>query len=133
MKERKTERNKKHYKQKSYFSAENDRMFLTKSFTTSKLLVPACGFRVTSAKLLSATIPVCMEDKLLDNYDDQQVKFMEEPCILVDERDSIIGTASKKKCHLLSNINQGMLHRAFSVFLLIVKTSCFFSRDQTQR
>lgn len=113
----KKERKKKHYKQKSDFNAEKDRMFLTKGFTTSKLLVPACGFRVKSAKLISATIPVSMEDKLLDNYDDQQVKFMEEPCILVDERDSIIGTASKKKCHLLSNINQGMLHRAFSVFL----------------
>lgn len=49
--------------------------------------------------------------------DEGQVKLLSEPCILVDKHDRKIGTASKKTCHLLENINNGMLHRAFSVFL----------------
>jgi isopentenyl-diphosphate delta-isomerase len=28
-----------------------------------------------------------------------------------------MGSVTKKDCHLLKNINKGMLHRAFSVFL----------------
>ncbi|KAJ2016727.1 isopentenyl-diphosphate delta-isomerase idi1 [Coemansia sp. RSA 455] len=50
-------------------------------------------------------------------YDEEQVRLMEEMCILVDENDKAIGPASKKTCHLMENINTGMLHRAFSVFL----------------
>ncbi|ESO11609.1 hypothetical protein HELRODRAFT_71437 [Helobdella robusta] len=53
----------------------------------------------------------------LNGKDDIQIKLMEEECILVDESDKKIGSASKKVCHKLENINKGMLHRAFSVFL----------------
>ncbi|XP_005089882.1 isopentenyl-diphosphate Delta-isomerase 1 isoform X2 [Aplysia californica] len=56
-------------------------------------------------------------DDVLKGLDETQVKLMEEECILVDENDKNIGSASKKVCHLLENINKGMLHRAFSVFL----------------
>ena len=42
---------------------------------------------------------------------------MGEMCLLTDENDRVIGHESKKNCHLMTNINQGMLHRAFSVFL----------------
>merc|ERR1719498_11400 len=44
---------------------------------------------------------------------------MGEMCILVDETDQVIGSASKKDCHLNTNIYGGkqLLHRAFSVFL----------------
>ncbi|XP_061185653.1 isopentenyl-diphosphate Delta-isomerase 1-like isoform X3 [Saccostrea echinata] len=42
---------------------------------------------------------------------------MEEECILTDRDDKVMGKASKKTCHLMQNINKGMLHRAFSVFL----------------
>jgi isopentenyldiphosphate isomerase len=57
---------------------------------------------------------------------------MQEECILIDENDTAIGHVSKKTCtslmslnhlranrlpssigHLMQNINQGMLHRAF--------------------
>lgn len=51
------------------------------------------------------------------NLDAVQVALMEEQCILVNEKDQNIGHASKKTCHLMENINKGMLHRAFSVFL----------------
>ncbi|KAK3830422.1 MAG: isopentenyl-diphosphate delta-isomerase [Linnemannia elongata] len=58
----------------------------------------------------------------LSNYDDEQVKLMEEMCIVIDENDKRIGADSKKTCHLMTNImGHNLLHRAFSVFL--------FSRD----
>ncbi|RUS24004.1 isopentenyl-diphosphate delta-isomerase [Jimgerdemannia flammicorona] len=53
----------------------------------------------------------------LDNYDEEQARLMEEMCILVDKDDNNIGADTKKACHLMKNINEGLLHRAFSVFL----------------
>lgn len=44
-------------------------------------------------------------------------RLMEERCILLDEDDNVMGDVSKKECHLMDNINKGMLHRAFSTFL----------------
>ena len=38
-------------------------------------------------------------------------------CIVINDEDKVIGEATKRKCHLNSNIRKGMLHRAFSVFL----------------
>jgi len=50
--------------------------------------------------------------------DTDQAKLMrEEFCIVVDENDVVIGERSKEECHLMTNINRGLLHRAFSVFL----------------
>ncbi|KAI5842963.1 IDI1, isopentenyl diphosphate:dimethylallyl diphosphate isomerase [Morchella snyderi] len=53
----------------------------------------------------------------LDGYDEEQVRLMDEVCIVLDENDVPIGSATKKVCHLMKNIEQGLLHRAFSVFL----------------
>ncbi|KAI9137048.1 NUDIX hydrolase domain-like protein [Paraphysoderma sedebokerense] len=53
----------------------------------------------------------------LNGYDPEQVKLMEEMCIVIDENDKAIGADTKKNCHLMTNINAGLLHRAFSVFL----------------
>ncbi|CAG8503444.1 21736_t:CDS:2 [Racocetra persica] len=52
-----------------------------------------------------------------DAYNDEQVRLMEEMCILVDDNDKKIGADTKKNCHVMENINKGLLHRAFSVFL----------------
>ncbi|MBE27691.1 MAG: hypothetical protein CMB06_01070 [Euryarchaeota archaeon] len=49
----------------------------------------------------------------LGGYDSDQVEMMKEECILVDENDNILGKDSKINCH----INEGKLHRAFSVLL----------------
>ena len=49
----------------------------------------------------------------LGGYDAEQVEMMQEECILVDENDNILGKDSKVNCHL----NDGKLHRAFSVLL----------------
>ncbi|KAI9865281.1 MAG: isopentenyl-diphosphate delta-isomerase idi1 [Vezdaea acicularis] len=56
-------------------------------------------------------------DNDLAGYDEEQIRLMDEVCIVLDENDVPIGSASKKVCHLMKNIDQGLLHRAFSVFL----------------
>ncbi|OMH82434.1 Isopentenyl-diphosphate Delta-isomerase 1 [Zancudomyces culisetae] len=56
-------------------------------------------------------------DSGLVGYDEEQIKLMEERCILVDENDVAIGSDSKKNCHLITPTQEGKLHRAFSVFL----------------
>ncbi|ERE80404.1 isopentenyl-diphosphate Delta-isomerase 1-like protein [Cricetulus griseus] len=51
------------------------------------------------------------------HLDEQQVQLLAEMCILIDENDNKIGADTKKNCHLNENIDKGLLHRAFSVFL----------------
>ena len=76
-----------------------------------------------------------ISDNELEGYDAEQIRLMEEMCIVLDENDIPIGRASKKVCtwwspiaawlicadsypgHLIQNIDSGLLHRAFSVFL----------------
>ena len=75
------------------------------------------------------------DDRDLAGYDEEQIRLMDDVCIVLDEKDMPIGSASKKVCacfafiwiyhpsyspspgHLMKNINEGLLHRAFSVFL----------------
>ncbi|KTF71689.1 hypothetical protein cypCar_00049038 [Cyprinus carpio] len=52
-----------------------------------------------------------------DHLDEKQVQLLAEMCIVIDDDDRRIGADSKKNCHLNSNIDKGLLHRAFSVFL----------------
>lgn len=44
---------------------------------------------------------------MLDGFDPVQVSLLKEECILVDENDKVVGTGSKKECHLMSNIREG--------------------------
>lgn len=76
---------------------------------------------LTTYKTCINVIKRTMADDILQGLDEAQVKLLAEQCILVDENDQNIGAASKKDCHLNSNIDQGMLHRAFSVFLFNTK------------
>lgn len=46
-----------------------------------------------------------------------QLQALNEKCFLVTPEDKIIGTASKKECHLVQKDGNIPLHRAFSVFL----------------
>ncbi|KAG7884998.1 hypothetical protein KL938_001255 [Ogataea parapolymorpha] len=50
-------------------------------------------------------------------HDEEQIKLMDENCIVLDYDDRAIGAGTKKLCHIMDNINKGLLHRAFSVFL----------------
>jgi isopentenyl-diphosphate delta-isomerase len=42
---------------------------------------------------------------------------MQEMCIVVDQEDKPIKPETKKICHLMTEIEKGLLHRAFSVFI----------------
>lgn len=55
--------------------------------------------------------------KLKEDLDPKQEFALQEQCFLVDMNDKIIGTASKKECHLVKKDGSIPLHRAFSVFL----------------
>ncbi|XP_065175791.1 isopentenyl-diphosphate Delta-isomerase 1-like [Sycon ciliatum] len=63
--------------------------------------------------------PLTTTSRMADTIaDPTQRKLMQEQCLLVDENDEIVGHASKLDCHRRVNIEaNGMLHRAFSVFL----------------
>lgn len=56
-------------------------------------------------------------DVLLAGHDEEQIRLMEERCIVVDNDDGFVRDGTKKECHLMNNIREGLLHRAFSVFL----------------
>ena len=53
----------------------------------------------------------------VSNLDPKQVELLNEECIVVDENDIALGSKSKKECHLMTNIEKGLIHRAFSVLL----------------
>ena len=56
---------------------------------------------------------------------EHQIKQLDDKIPLVDRKDVVIGSASKKECHLKpekgSKEENGLLHRAFSVFLFNTK------------
>lgn len=54
---------------------------------------------------------------IFKGHNEEQIKLMDELCIVLDYNDKPLGAGTKKLCHLMDNINQGLLHRAFSVFL----------------
>ncbi|CAD5111020.1 DgyrCDS372 [Dimorphilus gyrociliatus] len=58
-----------------------------------------------------------MTDSKESHIDAQQWRYLDEMCIVIDEKDKNIGKASKRECHKFDNIEKGLLHRAFSVIL----------------
>lgn len=74
--------------------------------------------RSRSPRFLGQIRPIAtMPEINTDNLDKQQVQLLSEMCIVIDENDNKIGADTKKNCHLNENIDKGLLHRAFSVFL----------------
>jgi len=69
------------------------------------------------AAAVAHNVPAGLATIDLSSYDPEQSKLMEERCILVDEHDNAYGSGDKKTCHLMENINKGLLHRAFSAFI----------------
>ncbi|QMW29207.1 hypothetical protein G4B84_004542 [Aspergillus flavus NRRL3357] len=68
---------------------------------------------------LSAVSPVtcgvsAAESGDFEGYDEEQVRLMDEVCIVLDEDDEPIGRASKRVC---KPPHDGLLHRAFSCFV----------------
>jgi len=76
----------------------------------------AC-YRTISSEVRRLQSAVRMPEITTDHLDEKQVQLLAEMCILIDENDQKIGADTKKNCHLNSNIDKGLLHRAFSVFI----------------
>lgn len=70
------------------------------------------------------------------SIDPIQAASFNEPCILVNENDEVIGRASKRDCHLVGGTknNEGLLlHRAFSVFLFNSKGEMLVQRRSNEK
>ena len=52
---------------------------------------------------LASSHRVAISDADLQGYDEEQTRLMEEVCIVLDENDVPIGSASKKVCKFLCN------------------------------
>ncbi|XP_067398770.1 isopentenyl-diphosphate Delta-isomerase 1 isoform X2 [Emydura macquarii macquarii] len=75
------------------------------------------GLGARAASTAGKRSTTAMPEVNTDNLDEQQVQLLAEMCIVIDENDKKIGADTKKNCHLNENIDKGLLHRAFSVFL----------------
>ena len=99
---------------------------------------------------LASDHKVPTSDSDLAGYDEEQVRLMEEVCIILDNDDKPIGSASKKVCaclqatlrllladhiegHLMKNINEGLLHRAFSCFLFDSKNRLLLQQRASEK
>ncbi|KAF2671588.1 isopentenyl-diphosphate delta-isomerase [Microthyrium microscopicum] len=69
----------------------------------------------------------------LEGYDEEQIRLMDEVCIVIDSDDKPIGSGSKKICHQMVNINKGLLHRAFSVFLFDPQGKMLLQQRATEK
>lgn len=66
-------------------------------------------------------------------FDPKQIDLLNEVCILVDENDKVIGSDTKKSCHLMENINKGLLHRAFSVMIFNSKNEFLLTQRSDEK
>lgn len=69
----------------------------------------------------------------LEQFDKHQVALLNERCIVVDRDDRVLGSETKKNCHLMSNINKGLLHRAFSVIIFNSKNECLLTQRSDEK
>ncbi|SCU85068.1 LAMI_0C10022g1_1 [Lachancea mirantina] len=72
-------------------------------------------------------------DVVFEGHDEEQIKLMCENCIVLDWDDSAIGAGTKKLCHLMTNIEKGLLHRAFSVFLFNDKNELLLQQRASEK
>jgi len=82
---------------------------------------------------LASSHKVPTSDSDLQGYDEEQIRLMEEVLIVLDVDDVPIGSASKKVCHLMKNIDRGLLHRAFSVFLFDSKNRLLLQQRASEK
>ncbi|CAH1162953.1 unnamed protein product [Phaedon cochleariae] len=71
--------------------------------------------------------------KSKEHLDPQQEALLSEKCFLVNEKDNIIGQASKRECHLVQKDGNIPLHRAFSVFLFNKKGDLLLQKRSAEK
>ncbi|KAL7950245.1 Isopentenyldiphosphate isomerase [Trichoderma barbatum] len=96
--------------------------------TTTTLAQP-----ITAETILRLFPDIDTTSEALSGHDEEQIRLMDEVCIVTDENDAPIGTASKKICHLMTNIDKGLLHRAFSVFLFNDKNELLLQQRASEK
>ncbi|KXX77939.1 Isopentenyl-diphosphate Delta-isomerase [Madurella mycetomatis] len=88
---------------------------------------------ITAENILRLFPDIDTSGEALEGHDEEQIRLMDEVCIVTDEDDKPIGTASKKLCHLMTNIDKGLLHRAFSVFLFNDKNELLLQQRASEK
>ncbi|KAF2204671.1 isopentenyl-diphosphate delta isomeras-like protein 1 [Delitschia confertaspora ATCC 74209] len=90
-------------------------------------------FPDVDTSVIGGTHSSAARDNDMEGYDEEQIKLMDEVCIVLDDNDTPIGSASKKVCHLMDNISKGLLHRAFSVFLFDSENRLLLQQRATEK
>ena len=67
--------------------------------------------------LLTSAGSADSNEEVFHGHNEQQIRLMEELCIVTTYHDDPVGAGTKKLCHSMDNISAGLLHRAFLVFL----------------
>ncbi|KAL7796649.1 Isopentenyldiphosphate isomerase [Trichoderma ceciliae] len=98
------------------------------STTTTTVTQP-----ITAETILRLFPDIDTTSEALSGHDEEQIRLMDEVCIVTDDNDAPIGTASKKICHLMTNIDKGLLHRAFSVFLFNDKNELLLQQRASEK
>lgn len=88
---------------------------------------------ITADNILQLFPDIDTTSSALDGHDAEQIRLMDEVCIVLDENDKPVGNLSKKICHLMTNIDRGLLHRAFSVFLFDDKNRLLLQQRATEK
>jgi isopentenyl-diphosphate delta-isomerase len=103
------------------------------SATTTVTETAPQAVTITAENILSLFPDIDTNSEALSGHDEEQIRLMDEVCIVLDEQDVPIGKASKKICHLMTNIDKGLLHRAFSVFLFNDKNELLLQQRATEK
>ncbi|TFB03543.1 Isopentenyl-diphosphate Delta-isomerase [Trichoderma ghanense] len=101
--------------------------------TTTTTTTTAQAQPITAETILRLFPDIDTTSEALSGHDEEQIRLMDEVCIVTDENDAPIGTASKKICHLMTNIDKGLLHRAFSVFLFNDKKELLLQQRASEK
>jgi len=88
---------------------------------------------ITAQNILRLFPDIDTSSSALDGHDAEQIRLMDEVCIVLDQDDKPIGNFSKKICHLMYNIDRGLLHRAFSVFLFDSNNRLLLQQRATEK
>jgi len=103
---------------------------------------------ITAQNILRLFPDIDTSSASLDGHDEEQIRLMDEVCIVLDDNDKPIGNFSKKICksflhlcepiltfigHLMTNIDKGLLHRAFSVFLFNSKNELLLQQRAIEK
>ncbi|PTB70681.1 sopentenyl-diphosphate delta-isomerase-like protein [Trichoderma citrinoviride] len=103
------------------------------STTTTTTTTTTQAQPITAETILRLFPDIDTTSEALSGHDEEQIRLMDEVCIVTDENDAPIGTASKKICHLMTNIDKGLLHRAFSVFLFNDKNELLLQQRASEK